>query len=51
MTMLHLWALNSPFVQATFLGKTIKIIFMYLMAPLIVQNFKKIFRADPDLLT
>ena len=31
-----------------FLIKTIKLIFMYLSAPFIMQNFKKILRVDPS---
>ena len=32
-----------------FLKKIINIIFIYLLAPFIVQNFKKILTADPEL--
>ena len=42
---------NGPFTQNKyfFLEKTIKIIFICLSAPFIVQNFKKILTADPEL--
>ena len=42
---------NSPFApnKIFFLEKNINILFFYLMAPFIVQNFKKILPADPEL--
>ena len=47
-TMFHFWAWKGTFVLKKFFGKTINIIFMYLSAPFIVENFKKIFRADAE---
>ena len=42
MKMSHFWAQNSPFApNNNFLGKIFIIIFIYLLAPFIVQNFKK----------
>ena len=35
--------------EHNFFGKTINIIFMNLLVPFIVQNFKKIVTADPEL--
>ena len=35
--------------QTTFFRKIINIILIYLLAPVILQNLKKILRADPDL--
>ena len=37
------------FPKQDFLGKIINIIFIYLLAPFIVKNFKKILTADPEL--
>ena len=42
MTTRHFWAQNDPFaLKKFFFRKTIDIILMYLLAFLIVQNFKK----------
>ena len=50
MTTCHFRAQNSPFAQnENFFRKTINICSMYLSAPFIVQNFKKILRIDPKL--
>ena len=35
--------------KRTFFWKTIKIVLIYLLAPFIVKNFKKILPADPEL--
>ena len=45
----HFWAQNGPFAPNNFFWKIINIILIYLLAPFIVQNFKKIHPADPDL--
>ena len=47
MMMHHFWAQNGQF--ALFFLKIITIILIYLLAHLIVQNFKKILPADPEL--
>ena len=40
----------DPFVPSkTFLGKIINVIFIYLLTPLIIQNFKKILPVEPEL--
>ena len=47
MRMHYFWAQNHPLApNENFFRKTINIIFMYLLAPFIVQKFKKILRAD-----
>ena len=39
----HFWVQNGPIAQNDiYFGKTINLIFMYLLAPVIMQNFKKI---------
>ena len=44
------WVLNDLFApNKNFFGKAINVIFMYLLAPFIVQNLKKILRANPEL--
>ena len=48
MTMLHFWAQNGQFAPI-FLREIITIILIYLLAPFIMQNFKKILPADPEL--
>ena len=45
----HFWAQNGPFAPNNFFWKIINIILIYLLAPFIVQNFKKILPADPEL--
>ena len=43
-------AKKTKLLQMNFLSqKTTNKIFMYLLAPFILQNFKKILRADPEL--
>ena len=49
MRMHHFWAQNGPFAPNNFFWKIINIILIYLLAPFIVQNFKKILPADPEL--
>ena len=49
MRMCHFWAQNGPFAPNNFFWKIINIILIYLLAPFIVQNFKKILPADPEL--
>ena len=50
MRMCHFWAQNGPFApNKIFFWKIINIILIYLLAPFIVQNFKKILPADPEL--
>ena len=51
MRMHHFGAQNGPFAQNNFFffWKIINIILIYLLAPFIVQNFKKILPADADL--
>ena len=50
MRMCHSWPQNGPFApNKTFFGKIINIILIYLLAPSIVQNFKKILQPDPKL--
>ena len=50
MRMCHFWAQNGPFAPSKFFfWKIINIILIYLLAPFIVQNFKKILPADPEL--
>ena len=48
MRMRHFWVQNGPFAP-NFFGKIMNIILIYLLAPSIVQNFKKILSADPKL--
>ena len=48
MTMHHFWTQNGPFAP-TYFWKIITIILIYLLAPFIVQNLKKILPADPEL--
>ena len=44
------WAQNDPFApNKIFLENIINVIFIYLLAPFIVQNLKKILTADPKL--
>ena len=50
MTMRHFWAENGPLAPNNFFfEKIIIIILIYLLAPFIVQNYKKILPADPEL--
>ena len=50
MWMHHFWAQNGPFaLNNFFFSKIIDITLIYLLAPFIVQNFKKILPADPEL--
>ena len=50
MRMCHFRAQNGPFVlNKFFLIQTINITFIYLLAFFIVQNLKKILKADPEL--
>ena len=49
MTMHHFWAQSGPFVLTIFGGEVITFILIYLLAPFIAQNFKKILPADPEL--
>ena len=50
MRMHHLWAKKGSFAPNKILLKNlINIIFIYLLAPLIVQNLKKILTVDPKL--
>ena len=50
MWMHHFWAQNGPFaLNIFFFSKIIDITLIYLLAPFIVQNFKKILPADPEL--
>ena len=48
MRMRHFWVQNGPFAP-NFFWKIMNIILIYLLAPSIVQNFKKILSADPKL--
>ena len=48
MRMYHFWAQNGPFAPQNFFWK-INIILINLLAPFIVQNFKKIHPVDPEL--
>ena len=48
--MCHFWVQNDPFApNKFFLDKIVNIIFLYVLVPFIVQNFKKILPADPEL--
>ena len=48
--MRHFWAQNGPFAPPFFFFfLIINIILIYLLAPFIVQNFKKILPVDPEL--
>ena len=48
--MCHFWAQNGPFAANYFFwGKIIDIILIFLLAPFIAQNFKKIIPEDPEL--
>ena len=50
MTVHHFWAQDGLIaVNEIFFGKTINIILMCLLASLMVQIFKIILRADPEL--
>ena len=49
MRMRHFWTQNGPLAPNKFFSKIINIIFIYLLAPFIAQNFKKILPADPEL--
>ena len=50
MRMYHFRAQNGPFfLNNFFLVQTINITLIYLLAFFIVQNLKKIFKADPEL--
>ena len=49
MTMHHFWTQSGPFAQTIFFWEIITIILIYLLAPFIVQNLKKILPADPEL--
>ena len=50
MRMHHLWAKKGSFaLNKILLENIINIIFIYLLAPLIVQNLKKILTVDPKL--
>ena len=48
MTMHHFWTQYGPFAPNKFFWKII-IILIYLLAPFIVQNLKKLLPADPEL--
>ena len=48
MRMHHFWPQNGLLAPKVF-WKIINIILIYLLAPFIVQNFKKILPADPEL--
>ena len=51
MRMRQFWAQNGPFAQTDiFWKKIVKMIFIYLLVPFIMQNFKIILKADPELL-
>ena len=43
------WTQNGPFAPQLFFWKIINIILVWLLAPFIVQDFKKILPADPEL--
>ena len=45
----HFWAQNGPLTANKFFLENINIIFIYLLAPSIVQNFLKILTPDPGL--
>ena len=46
----HFWMQNTQIALKTiFFGNTIKILFVHLLAPFLVQNFKQIIRTDPEL--
>ena len=46
----HFWAQNDPFaLNKIFFWKIINITLIYVLAPFIVQNFKKSLPADPEL--
>ena len=47
----HFWAPNDSFAPNIFFfwKKIINVIFIYLLAPFILQNFEKILTANPDL--
>ena len=50
MTMHHFWMQNTQIALKTiFFGNTIKILFVHLLAPFLVQNFKQIIRTEPEL--
>ena len=43
------WDQNSPFAPNIFFLRIINIILIYLLAPFIMQNFKKILPVDPEI--
>ena len=45
----HFWAQIGPFAQNNFFWKIIDTTLVYLLAPFIMQNLKKILPADPEL--
>ena len=45
----HFWAQNGPFAPNNFFFLIINVILIYLLAPFIDQNLKKILPADPEL--
>ena len=47
--MLHFWAQSGPFAPKKFFLENYTIILIYLLAPFIVQNLKKILPVDPEL--
>ena len=49
MRMCHFWVQNGTFAPNIFFWKTINFILIYLLAPFIVQNLKKILPPDPEL--
>ena len=50
MRMCHFWAQNGPFyLNKILLVQAIIITFIYLLVLFIVQNFKKVLTADPEL--
>ena len=50
MRMCHIWGPKwSICPKQTFFWKTIKTVLIYLLAPFIVENFKKILPSDPEL--
>ena len=49
MRMRHFWAQNGPFAPNKFFWEIINVILIYLLAPFIVQNLKKILPADLEL--
>ena len=45
----YFWGQGGAFAPNNFFWKVITIILIYLLAPFIVQNLKKILPADPEL--